>query len=319
MPKHELSGKSGIYQIRNTVNGKVYVGSAIKILKRWREHKTSLRKGVHHSKHLQKAWVKYGEECFVFEVIEFIEPYLFYEVFAERELFWQNNRKVDNPDYGYNMVIGATPSEIVAANNRKRVWTEEAREAARLRTLGRTQTGMAAKGDNHFYAREYALISPEGEIHRGKSITHFGEKVGVCVNGLLGVVNGEYSQYKGWRNADNPKYRGAAFRFVSPEGVLHEGFGINAWCRKNNLSHSGFQKLHAGTLKSYKGWTCPGNGFVEKPRKDSPYYKLKSPDGVIYEGYNPSGFAKQMNLCRCQVHRLVKGQISNHRGWTKAE
>lgn len=59
-----------IYKIRNVVNGKFYVGSTMDTRERFRTHRTRLRKGTHHSKHLQAAWSKYGEDCFVFEVVE---------------------------------------------------------------------------------------------------------------------------------------------------------------------------------------------------------------------------------------------------------
>lgn len=60
----------GIYKIRNVTNQKFYVGSSNDTKDRFRKHRTLLRKGKHHCKHLQAAWNKYGEECFRFEVIE---------------------------------------------------------------------------------------------------------------------------------------------------------------------------------------------------------------------------------------------------------
>lgn len=62
--------KSGIYVIRNTANGKVYVGSAVNIKGRWAVHKHGLRRGKHHSQRLQRAWNKYGEAAFVLETLE---------------------------------------------------------------------------------------------------------------------------------------------------------------------------------------------------------------------------------------------------------
>lgn len=59
-----------IYKIRNVVNQKFYVGSTTNKRERFRNHRKLLRRGVHHCKHLQAAWNKYGEECFVFEVVE---------------------------------------------------------------------------------------------------------------------------------------------------------------------------------------------------------------------------------------------------------
>jgi group I intron endonuclease len=62
--------KSGIYLIKNITNNKVYIGSAINIPKRWSQHKKLLKEGKHHSKHLQSAWNIYGEQSFIFEIIE---------------------------------------------------------------------------------------------------------------------------------------------------------------------------------------------------------------------------------------------------------
>lgn len=62
--------KTGVYQIRNKVNGKVYIGSTSSCFKeRWRNHRCQLGKKRHHSIHLQRAWDKYGESNFEFEIL----------------------------------------------------------------------------------------------------------------------------------------------------------------------------------------------------------------------------------------------------------
>ena len=63
----------GIYCIENLVNSKKYIGSSINIKNRWYSHKTSLKKGLHHSYKLQRAWNKYGEENFEFKILKEIE------------------------------------------------------------------------------------------------------------------------------------------------------------------------------------------------------------------------------------------------------
>jgi group I intron endonuclease len=60
---------SGIYIITCTPTSKIYIGSSVNIRNRCREHRGILRKGKHHSRHLQNAWNKYGEENFVFDVL----------------------------------------------------------------------------------------------------------------------------------------------------------------------------------------------------------------------------------------------------------
>lgn len=61
-----------IYKIINLVNDKFYVGSTDNQRERFRTHRNKLRRGVHHCKHLQAAWSKYGEEKFAFRVISYV-------------------------------------------------------------------------------------------------------------------------------------------------------------------------------------------------------------------------------------------------------
>ena len=60
---------AGVYQIINTINDKCYIGSSCNINKRWSAHKGMLRAGNHDNPHLQRAWDKYGEDNFEFEIV----------------------------------------------------------------------------------------------------------------------------------------------------------------------------------------------------------------------------------------------------------
>lgn len=66
---------SGIYQIRNLINSKVYIGSTKDIKYRWSEHRSNMRRNKHNNPHLQSAFNKYGEENFVFEILLICEPF----------------------------------------------------------------------------------------------------------------------------------------------------------------------------------------------------------------------------------------------------
>ena len=68
-----VRGKSGVYRILNTVTGKSYVGSAADIGRRWTQHRSQLRRGVHHSVKLQRSWVVHGAEVFEFSVLELVD------------------------------------------------------------------------------------------------------------------------------------------------------------------------------------------------------------------------------------------------------
>ena len=60
-----------IYQIRNTISNKLYIGQTVKTLsQRKADHYCLLRHNKHHSKELQNDWNFYGEENFLFELVE---------------------------------------------------------------------------------------------------------------------------------------------------------------------------------------------------------------------------------------------------------
>lgn len=63
----------GVYKITNIANGKFYIGSSWNGKGRWVNHRSRLRHQSHSNPFLQKAWNKYGEENFTFEIIECCE------------------------------------------------------------------------------------------------------------------------------------------------------------------------------------------------------------------------------------------------------
>lgn len=73
--------KIGIYKIKNIITNDYYIGSSKNINKRWNEHKRTLKKGIHHSKILQNAYNKYGQENFIYEIIYEcnVDDIIFYE------------------------------------------------------------------------------------------------------------------------------------------------------------------------------------------------------------------------------------------------
>ena len=63
----------GVYAIVHTPTNVGYVGSANNLRRRFKEHKTCLRGGRHHSAYLQNAWSKYGENAFEFRCLATVD------------------------------------------------------------------------------------------------------------------------------------------------------------------------------------------------------------------------------------------------------
>lgn len=85
--KNELPKDHVIYMIRNQINNKIYIGSAVNGRKRKNEHFTALRSHKHPNRHLQNAFNKYGEKQFNFEILQIINDK---QNLIEQEQYWMD-------------------------------------------------------------------------------------------------------------------------------------------------------------------------------------------------------------------------------------
>lgn len=99
MSEIELPNQPGIYSIRCVITGRYYVGSSALMRKRCWAHRRWLRKGKHQSSLLQRAWDKYGEDAFVFALLETISD--LDQIFT-REQFWIDRLRAHVRQGGFN-------------------------------------------------------------------------------------------------------------------------------------------------------------------------------------------------------------------------
>lgn len=138
--------RSGIYEIRNTANGKRYVGSATSFRGRFATHLSYLRRGIHHNRYLQAAWSKHGEAAFQFMPLLYCAP---------ADLLMYEQRALDGLAPEYNL----SPT---AANTRGTKWSEETR--ARV---------AASRRNDHFSGRKHSpeTLALMSERKRGNTAT----------------------------------------------------------------------------------------------------------------------------------------------------
>lgn len=176
-----MHNPTGIYEIRNTVNGKRYVGSAVDFGNRWRIHAQSLVRGDHHSAALQRAWSHYGQSAFQFNKLLVCskENLLMYEQACMDAFKPEYNCA---PKAGSQLGIKYSPevrARMSAANNRRgnpgHVHTPE--------TRAKISANRAGKGEGPRTAERLAKIGaahkgrPKSEEHRAKiSATLMGHK-----------------------------------------------------------------------------------------------------------------------------------------------
>jgi group I intron endonuclease len=137
----------GIYEIRNTVNGKRYIGSSTDAPDRLRHHLACLRRGGHHSTKLQRAFQKYGEAAFQFSLLL---------VCTKRDLVFYENRALAffrcATKNGYNM-------------------NARADRPAPLTPAGRARLSEAARGNRYRRGRKQP---PDAIAKRAAAIAAWG-------------------------------------------------------------------------------------------------------------------------------------------------
>jgi group I intron endonuclease len=159
---------SGIYRITNVLNGHVYVGSSKSIKNRWKQHRYVLRRGTHHSKYLQRAWEKYGEENFLFEIMELCDPTR--ELLLERE---QHHIDALKPVYNVLPVAGSPLGTTVSDETRAKI-----SEAARSITP-ETREKMAAAKRGATASHETRERMSQAHMGRSKNPTSIQKTIAV--------------------------------------------------------------------------------------------------------------------------------------------
>jgi group I intron endonuclease len=153
----KLNNKPGVYKITNLVDGKIYIGSAIRFRERYRKHFNSLKNNTHCNKHLKAAVQKYGIDNFSFEVVE--STSLEQRKSREQELIFE--LKTFNDTVGYNLKC-ETGTEAV--------YTKELRDS--FREGGRKAGAMSReKYKDPEYRRAFAehmRSIPKSEEHLAK-------------------------------------------------------------------------------------------------------------------------------------------------------
>ncbi len=98
----------GVFQVKNLVNGKCFIGSAPDVDAKLNGQYAELKLGSHRNKALLQDWNTYGPDNFTFEVLEYLEPrndphYTSREELATIENIWLDKLQPYG-EQGYNPV-----------------------------------------------------------------------------------------------------------------------------------------------------------------------------------------------------------------------
>lgn len=114
-----------IYEIVNKSNDWRYIGCSKNYENRWNEHRNSLKTNKHHNVHLQRAWNKYGESEFEFNVLLNVE--------SEKTMFLEEARMIEQEDMLYNIAEGGLGGDRFTNHPNKEEYRKKLSEASNKR------------------------------------------------------------------------------------------------------------------------------------------------------------------------------------------
>lgn len=128
-----------IYCLKCTVNNKTYVGQTVNLGNRKSAHLYALRRDKHPNKLIQADFNLYGEERFIFEVLEEFDSGMNFNP-DNLERYWIERLKTTNPEHGYNKTNGGKKDYQYTEQS---TITEAMTEASNERWKGRPNKGIS--------------------------------------------------------------------------------------------------------------------------------------------------------------------------------
>ena len=173
---------TGIYKIICTATNEVYIGQSVEIKRRWATHKRELKNNIHYNKHMQSTYNKYGEQTFVYEILELCPA----SKLDEREKFYI--KLFDSRNHGFNQDIGG--NDIRGENNPM----------------------YGIKGANAPRFKDYILkLAPNGEIVDRYESTIDAAK---SVNGQAAHINSCLKTWQGIKHCNTYRFIHKGYQWI---------------------------------------------------------------------------------------------------------
>lgn len=183
----------GVYRITCISNGKIYIGSTLNFDDRWYKNSSShtklARLGKHHSTHFQRAWDKYGESSFKFEIIETLtDP----QQNILREQYWLDYYQSYDRSKGFNLQPNAQSS---LGYKRSPEFCKACSERFKGRKASdgtRTKMSLAHQGSKNKCAKldEKVLLDVFDRMANGESQAHLARELNVSKTTLNSAIRG---------------------------------------------------------------------------------------------------------------------------------
>lgn len=245
---------SGVYKIVCVINNKFYVGSAKDFRQRWNHHRRELRAQRHLNVHLQNAWNKYGEEAFVFEIIELTMPW----ARVDREQYYLDTLKPWDHNIGFNISPNAyTP-----------VRTPEVIEKLRIASTGKTMPLETRKKLSEINTGKHHTSETRAKLSAIRAGVKFSDetrsKMSEAKRGKKQssemIANRIASLHKMKRTpahiAALTESRKKQFVIIAPDGTEYRIKGLTQFCKDHDLIRSKMSAVASGKNSQHRGWEC---------------------------------------------------------------
>lgn len=153
----------GVYKITNHINGKVYIGQSINIKVRWKDHINSLNRGDSSCTLLQRAWNKYGQENFSFEVLELCNKDMLDQIEIKYiELY-------DSCNKGYNIESGGNANKHLSEETKRKIGNANRGRKMSKETLQKmSESRMGEKNPMYGQTHSEEARKKISKAHKGK-------------------------------------------------------------------------------------------------------------------------------------------------------
>lgn len=169
----------GVYMITSINTGLLYIGSSKDINRRFYQHRRELKKGEHYNKRMQRTINKFGQQDFIYQILEETTE----ENLLEVEQKYIDSLGVCNKEIGFNV------SEIARNNFRSSTRKEaitEVTELGRPPKIKREYNKSSQEGLKENWTR-YTVIIREDLLERLKNNVHEQDKtMKAVINEMIG-------------------------------------------------------------------------------------------------------------------------------------
>lgn len=241
-----------IYTISNSVNGRKYIGQTFDLGGRWNRHLLSLRNKNHHNIFLQRAWNKYGEDAFIWDMV--------YDSDSRDEINKLEEDLILENVGGYNIRPGGSNSPM--AESTKKLMSKLAKERPPKTYEDKVKASKVKRPEGY-----PIMLSPDNKEYKIEVLKEFCREHKLAYNGLRLVIIGETFHYKGWRLLTTPYSRLDTKKNISksrrpngyplvtgPDGIEYKIKVLTDFCKEHNLSMGCLSQVVNGKLSSHKGW-----------------------------------------------------------------